>query len=208
MARTLLKLAAVGLALWWAAGDLDGSVEVIAGDAGALADSISSRVGRLLTATLAAMASVAALDLLWVRFSHARKLRMSRQEMRDEIKESEGDPFLKARRLQVARARSRRRMLDAVPKATVVITNPTHYAVALAYERGRDAAPRVTAKGVDAMAARIRAAAEKHGVPIVPNPPLARALWRLDDDAEVPEEHFKAVAEIIAFVWRLRARTP
>ncbi len=128
--------------------------------------------------------------------------------MRDEIKESEGDPFLKARRLQVARARSRRRMLDAVPKATVVITNPTHYAVALAYERGRDAAPRITAKGVDAMAARIRAAAETHGVPIVPNPPLARALWRLDHDAEVPEEHFKAVAEIIAFVWRLRTRAP
>jgi flagellar biosynthetic protein FlhB len=88
-----------------------------------------------------------------------------------------------------------------VPRAAVVVTNPTHYAVALSYEGG-DAAPRVVAKGVDAMAARIRAAAEEAGVPLVANPPLARALWRLEVDAEIPAEHYQAVAEIIAFVWR------
>jgi len=95
-------------------------------------------------------------------------------------------------------------MLAAVPKATVVITNPTHYAVALAYERGTQAAPRVVAKGMDEVAARIREAATTHGVPLVSNPPLARALHQLPLDAEVPAEHFKAVAEIIAYVWRLR----
>ncbi len=95
-------------------------------------------------------------------------------------------------------------MLAEVAKAAVVITNPTHYAVALAYEQGQAAPPRVVAKGVDAMAARIRGAAAEHGVPIVPNPPLARALWRLEVDTEIPAEHWQAVAEIIAYVLRLR----
>ena len=91
-----------------------------------------------------------------------------------------------------------------MPTATVVVTNPTHYAVALAYERGKDAAPRVVAKGADLMAARIRAAADKHGVPILSNPPLARALYLVEEEAAIPAEHFQAVAEVIAFVWRLR----
>jgi flagellar biosynthetic protein FlhB len=91
-----------------------------------------------------------------------------------------------------------------VAKATVVVTNPTHYAVALAYDRGKDAAPRIIARGVDALAARMREAADKHGVPIIPNPPLARALYRLPEDAQIPAEHFRAVAEIIALVWKLK----
>ena len=91
-----------------------------------------------------------------------------------------------------------------MPKATVVVTNPTHYAIALAYDRGANAAPRVVAKGVDEIAARIRAVAKESGVPLVPNPPLARALYKVELDAEIPAEHFKAVAEIIAYVWRLR----
>ena len=97
-------------------------------------------------------------------------------------------------------------MLAAVGQATVVITNPTHFAVALAYERGGQAAPRVVAKGVDEAAARIRAAAEKAGVPLVANPPLARALYLVKLDAEVPAEHFRLVAEVIAYVWRLRGQ--
>ena len=102
--------------------------------------------------------------------------------------------------------RARRRMLAQVAKATVVITNPTHYAVALAYERGENAAPRVVAKGVDAVAARIREEAQRHRVPLVANPPLARALHRVELDAEIPAEFFQAVAEIVAYVWRLRGR--
>jgi flagellar biosynthetic protein FlhB len=97
-------------------------------------------------------------------------------------------------------------MLAAVPKATVVVTNPTHYAVALAYDRAKNAAPRVVAKGVDLMAIRIRELAAANSVPVVANPPLARALYRLDIDTDIPPEHYKAVAEIIAYVWRLRSR--
>ena len=94
-------------------------------------------------------------------------------------------------------------MLAAVPKATVVITNPTHYAVALAYDRAKHAAPRVVAKGVDSLAARIREAAEANRVPVVANPPLARALYQVELDADIPAEHYQAVAAIIAYVWRL-----
>jgi flagellar biosynthetic protein FlhB len=202
--RTLLKLGAVGAAIWWGAGDLAGLAGAASQDTGALAGEIAARLGRLLSATLAAMAGIAVLDLAWTRISHARRLRMSREDIRQETRESEGDPHFKARRQQIMRTRGRRRMMAAVPTATVVVTNPTHYAVALSYERGKDAAPRLVAKGTDALAARIRALAEEHGVPIVPNPPLARALWRLEPDTEIPEEHFKAVAEVIAFVLRLR----
>lgn len=202
--RTVLKLGTIGSALWWAAGDpleLGASFALGAPD---LAASVATLLGRLLTATLAAMALIAGLDMLWVRLRYARRLRMSRQEMKEEMRESEGDPQLRARRRQIQRTRSRRRMLAEVPKATVVVTNPTHYAVALAYERGKDAAPRIVAKGVDTLAARIREVADQHGVPIVPNPPLARALYRLPEEAEIPPEHFKAVAEVIAFVMRLK----
>ena len=120
----------------------------------------------------------------------------------------EGDPHIKSKIKQMRMARARRRMMAAVAKATVVVTNPTHYAVALVYERGSRAAPKVVAKGMDEVAARIREEAQKHGIPLIPNPPLARALHALPLDAEVPAEHFKAVAEIIAFIWRLKMRAP
>ena len=132
---------------------------------------------------------------------------MSREDLKDEARDAEGDPRVKGRLRQLRQARAKRRMMAAVGKATVVITNPTHYAVALAYERGTQAAPRVVAKGVDEVAARIRAAAEKAGVPLVANPPLARALYLVALDAEVPAEHFRMVAEVIAYVWRLRQRS-
>ena len=160
----------------------------------------------LLLAVLAIQAAIAIGDLLWMRFRHASRLRMSRQEVREEQKETEGDPKIKLRIRQIRLQRARRRMLAAVPKATVVITNPTHYAVALAYDRAKNAAPRVVAKGVDSLAARIREVAEAHRVPLVANPPLARALHRVEVDTEIPAEHFQAVAEIIAYVWRLRGQ--
>jgi flagellar biosynthetic protein FlhB len=131
---------------------------------------------------------------------------MTRQELREEVKESEGDPMIKGRIRSLRMARARRRMMAAVPKAAVVITNPTHYAVALAYDENSQAAPKVVAKGAEAVAARIRALAEESGVPLVSNPPLARALFKLELDTEIPAEHYQAVAEIIAYVWRLRGR--
>jgi flagellar biosynthetic protein FlhB len=204
LARALAKVAVIAGALWWSAGSAEDIAATLSGGPEALTEAVTNRLGSVLSAALAATAGIAALDVLWVRFSHARKLRMSRQELRDEAKESDGDPHLRARRRQIMRQRSRRRTLSATAKATVVITNPTHYAVALVYERGRDAAPRIVAKGVDALAARMRETAREHDVPIVPNPPLARALYKLDEDMPIPEEHFRAVAEVIAFVWRLR----
>lgn len=205
--RSLIKLGLVGGALWMALGDLDALQAALHQPAGAMLLVAASHAGRLAVAALIAFAAIAGLDLLWVRFRHLRMLRMSRQDLREEQKEAEGDPHLRAKRRQIRESRSRSRMMAEVPRAAVVITNPTHYAVALAYAGG-DAAPKVVAKGADEVAARIRAAAEDAGVPLVSNPPLARALHRLDLDAEIPAEHYQAVAEIIAFVWRRAGAAP
>jgi flagellar biosynthetic protein FlhB len=160
----------------------------------------------VLIAVLLAQTVIAAADLLWVRLHHAKTMRMSRQDIRDGHKETDGDPKVKMWFRQLRMKRARRRMLAAVPKATAVITNPTHYAVALVYDRAKTAAPRVVAKGVDSMAARIREVPETNRVPLVVNPPLTRALHRVELATDIPAEHYKAVAEIIAYVWRLSRR--
>jgi flagellar biosynthetic protein FlhB len=206
--RSFGKLALVGLAIWWV---LPTEPSLLAGlpfqGMAALLDHTGDLTMRVLLATIAAQTVIAVADTGWVRFRHARQLRMSRQDMRDELKDTEGDPQIRARIRQIRQQRARRRMLAAVPEATVVVTNPTHYAVALAYDRATNAAPRVVAKGVDSMAARIREMAEVHRVPVVANPPLARALYRVELDDEIPAEHYPAVAEIVAYVWRLGQRT-
>jgi flagellar biosynthetic protein FlhB len=129
---------------------------------------------------------------------------MSLREMKDEFKDTEGDPHIKSRFRQLRIEKSKKRMMAAVPKATVVVTNPTHFAVALQYERGMNA-PICVAKGVDALALRIREVAGKHGVTVIENPPLARVLYAtVDIDQEIPAEHYKAVAEVIGYVMKLR----
>jgi flagellar biosynthetic protein FlhB len=134
-------------------------------------------------------------------------MRMSKQEQRDEYKETEGDPFIKGKLRQIRTQRARKRMMAAVPKASVVITNPTHFAVALQYEMASAGAPRVVAKGADLIAARIRELARQHNVPVVENPPVARALYAaVEIDQEIPPEHYKAVAEIISYVLRLKGK--
>ncbi len=165
---------------------------------------IQSQARALIIPLVGAQLVIAAGDLAWVRWQHAKRLRMSRQEQRDEQKESDGNPQVKQRLRQLARLRGRRRMMAAVAKATVVVTNPTHYAVALLYERGSASAPRVVGKGADEIAARIRELAALNKIPTVANAPLARALYRVELDTEIPAEHFKAVAEIVAYVWRLQ----
>ena len=160
----------------------------------------------LLLLLLGAQTAIAGADFAWERVRHSRQLRMSHQELRDEHKESEGNPQVKQRLRQLARSRARRRMMQEIPKAAVIITNPTHFAVALTYERGGQGAPRLVAKGADEVAARIREMAREHRIPIIANPPLARALYRVELDTEIPAEHFRAVAEIIAYVWRMRAQ--
>jgi flagellar biosynthetic protein FlhB len=204
-AKSVLKIAVVSWAGWQSIGAaLPELRQAMGWNAATLAARVGQHMVGILLAMLAAQAVIATLDVLYVRLRHVRGLRMSRQEVQDEHKEQEGNPHIKRRIRQIRIQRARRRMLKAVPKAAVVITNPTHYAVALAYDRGQGGAPRVVAKGVDSMAARIRELAQDNRVPLVANPPLAHALHRVELDAEIPAEHYKAVAEIIAYVWRLR----
>jgi flagellar biosynthetic protein FlhB len=203
--KSLAKLGVVGWAAWHAvAGAMPLLEQAPLWSPARLSDGMARLVLQLIAAMLVAQLLIALADLAFVRWQHARSLRMSRQELRDEAKEMEGDPQVKGRLKRLRLERSRRRMLAALPKATVVITNPTHYAVALSYARDGGGAPRLVAKGVDAMAARIREAARAHGVPVVENPPLARALYPMELDREIPEAFYKPVAEIIAYVWRLR----
>lgn len=145
------------------------------------------------------------IDVPYQLWHHAKKLRMSKEELKREHKESDGDPQLKGRIRSQQQAMARQRMMSKVPEADVIVTNPTHFAVALKYEEGRMAAPRVVAKGVDAVAARIRALGEEHGVPQLEAPPLARALYRhVDLDHEIPGELFTAVAEVLAWAFSIR----
>lgn len=161
-------------------------------------------VADALLAAALVQAAGAGLDLLVTRRRFQRDMGMSRAEIRQESREANGNPEIKARIRRLRAQRARRRMLRDVARATVVVTNPTHYAVALAYDAASGAAPRVVAKGVDDMAARIRAAATAHRVALVASPALARALYRVELEAEIPAELYKAVAELIAYVWRLR----
>ena len=164
---------------------------------------------RVLLVVLAVMTLIAGLDFLFQRLQHSKQLRMSKQELKDEFKQSEGDPMVRGRLRQIRMERARRRMMAAVPEADVVIANPTHFAVALAYEVGTVGAPRVTAKGMDHLALKIRELAEQHGIPVIENPPLARALFDgVALDQEIPEQHYKAVAEIIGYVLRLKGKLP
>jgi flagellar biosynthesis protein FlhB len=161
---------------------------------------------KLLGGVLAVYAFIAGADFLYQRFSWYNRQRMTKQEMKQEYKETEGSPEVKAKLRQLRARAAKKRMMAAVPKATVVVMNPTHYAVALRYETGM-AAPLCVAKGLDNVALRIRSLAEEHSVPVVENPPLARALYKaVDLDQEIPVEHYKAVAEVIGYVMRFRRR--
>jgi flagellar biosynthetic protein FlhB len=173
---------------------------------GAMAAYLFGLVVRVFGTAVAVLAVLAGADFLLQRQSWLKRQRMSVQELREEFKQSEGDPHVKARIRRLRLERSRRRMMAEVPGATVVIANPTHYAVALKYEAGMNA-PLCVAKGVDAVALRIRALAEEHRVAVVENPPLARTLYAaVELDAEVPQEHYRAVAEVIGYVMGVKRR--
>ncbi|MEA1937513.1 MAG: flagellar biosynthesis protein FlhB [Pseudomonadota bacterium] len=160
---------------------------------------------RMMGGVLGVMTVIAALDLLYQRFEFRKKLRMSRQEIKDEFKQTEGDPMVRARLRQLRMEKARRRMMQAVPNADVVITNPTHFAVALQYDMATMHAPILLAKGADAVAARIRTLALEHDIPIIEEPPLARAIFEsVELDEEIPPAHYKAVAEIISYVFKLK----
>lgn len=180
--------------------------ELITTDPAAMLPAVKWVSLKMLAAVLAVMGVVAVLDFAFQYFTWHKKQRMTLKELRDEYKQMEGDPAVKAKIRQLRAERGRKRMMANVPKASVVITNPTHFAVALQYEAGMGA-PVCLAKGVDAVALRIRAIAEENGIPIVENPPLARTLHAtVEVDAEIPQEHYKAVAKVIGFIMRSRQK--
>lgn len=164
---------------------------------------------RFLTGVVAVVTALALLDYFYQIYEHRKKLRMTQQEVRDEMRQSEGDPHIKARLRQIRTERARQRMMQAVPEADVVITNPTHYAIALQYNQDDMEAPKVVAKGMDEVAKRIREKAEECEIAIFENPPLARALFAAVDINEyIKPEHYHAVAEIIAFVLGIKKDRP
>jgi flagellar biosynthetic protein FlhB len=205
--KGLIKLVVVGAivaAVLWAERDRLESFATL--PPALLLGSILSLSLKLLGAVLSIYAVVAVGDFGYQRFSWNKRQRMSREEQKQEHKEQEGNPEVKGRMRQIRSQRLRKRMMAEVPKATVVIANPTHFAVALKYESGMPA-PICVAKGIDVLALRIRSVAEENGVPVIENPPLARALHAsVEIDDEIPVEHYKAVAEVIGFVLRLRRR--
>ncbi|HEX2592172.1 MAG TPA: flagellar biosynthesis protein FlhB [Rhizomicrobium sp.] len=208
LVKGLLKMGAVGIALWTVLWPERGRLEAVMGEAPSdIASDMIHLLIRILIAALIVLAAIAAADYGYVYFQFMRRNRMSKQEIKDEYKQTEGDPTVKAKIKQVRQERSRRRMMAAVPEATVIIANPTHFAVALKYESGVMAAPVCVAKGVDALALKIREVAEAHEVPVIENPPLARALYAsVEIDEAVPPEHYKAVAQVIGYVMRLTGK--
>jgi flagellar biosynthetic protein FlhB len=204
-AKGLFKLAALGavmtVVLWPERHRLEAMVRF---DPAALMGVTTGLTLHLLGAVVAMLAAVAIADYFFQYRQWYERQKMTLQEMKEEYKQSEGDPHIKGRIRQLRQQRMKKRMMASVPKASVVITNPTHYSVALAYDRGM-AAPVCVAKGVDNIAFKIREIAKQHDIPIVENVPLARSLYAtVDIDEEIPVEHYHAVAEVIGFVMRLK----
>ena len=206
--KGLFKIVIVGAAVWTQLWPERGGLEaVLQQSAAGIAGDMTHLLFKVLIASLVAMTAIAGADYLLQHFQFLKRNRMSKHEIKEEYRQTEGDPMIKARIRQIRQERAKRRMIAAVPGATVVIANPTHFAVALKYESGKTAAPICVAKGVDAMALRIREVAKEHGVPVVENPPLARALHAaVDLDEAIPPEHYKAVAQVIGYVLRLTGK--
>lgn len=204
-AKGLFKVIALGavmtVVLWPERHRLDAMVRF---DPAAIMGVTTGLTLKLLGAVVAMLAVVAIADYFFQYRTWFERQKMSLQEMKEEFKQSEGDPHIKGKIRQLRMQRMKKRMMAAVPRASVIITNPTHYSVALSYERGMSA-PICVAKGVDSIALKIREVAGKHDIPIVENVPLARALYAtVDIDEEIPVEHYHAVAEIIGYVMGLK----
>ena len=206
-AKGLAKIMLVGVGVWmvlW--GERDHLQAFAQMDVRALLPAVLVLTIKLMAGVLAIFAIIAIGDFGYQRFSWYQRQRMTKQELKDEYKNTEGNPEVKAKLRQLRAQRARSRMMAQVPKATVIITNPTHFAVALQYENGQGA-PVCLAKGVDAIALKIREVAGAHEIPIVENPPLARALYAtVEIDEEIPVEHYQAVAEVVGYVLRLKRR--
>ena len=206
LGKALLKLLFIGAVLALLLRHWQGALQ--ATGRGAVSAGIAQALGLLGQAALwfgSILALIGGLDALYQKYDHTKKLRMSRQEIKDEMKESEGSPEMKGRIRQVQMAQARRRMMEELPKADVVVVNPTHFAVALKYDDGRMGAPRVIAKGVDVLAQQIRLVAGSHRIPLVEAPPLARALYASTKlGQEIPAALYVAVAQVLVYVYQLK----
>lgn len=203
--KTVVKLLVIGYAAWGAVQDNSDRLAMLTlTHPGAAGGILASMVMNVVWKTIGVFIIIAAADYAYQRWSYRKGLRMSREEIKQEYKSSEGNPEIKSRLRQRARALAQGRMMQDVPKADVVLANPTHFAVALKYEPGM-ASPKVLARGADFIAQQIKKVAREHGVPVVENKPLAQALYSACEIGQsVPPELFKAVAEVLAFVYRLR----
>ncbi|HEY3799452.1 MAG TPA: flagellar biosynthesis protein FlhB [Caulobacteraceae bacterium] len=206
--RSFLKLVLTAGVAWWVLAPHRGDLPMLISlDPVSLLNYSANIARSLVFAVIALMAVLGGVDFLWQRQRFMERMKMTKEELKEDFKQSEGDPHVKARQRQIRNQRARRRMIQQVPKATVIIANPTHYAVALLYEAGETPAPQCVAKGVDAVALKIREIGEAAGVPVIEDPPLARALYAaVEIDQIIPHDHYEAVAKIIGFI--LAAKQP
>jgi flagellar biosynthetic protein FlhB len=206
-AKSVLKLSLMMLVAWLALSQLvPGLAELLLKTPGALVRWLASTTNGVLVKLLLVMVLVGLLDFAYVHWSFGRQMRMSRRELRDEHKQREGDPRIRSRLRELRNALLRRaRAVRKLPGADVLVTNPTHLAVAVAYRHGEMAAPKVLCKGSGELAQRMKALARRHGIPVVENRPLARELYRrIDEDNYVPEDLYPALARILLWVYDLR----
>jgi flagellar biosynthetic protein FlhB len=206
LVKAIVKIAVIGGAVVFSLTvDRDLIIDAMRMEPAHLPSLLLKLVIRLASVVCIPVVLIALADLAWSKFKWRRDMRMSRQELKEEHKQSEGDPFVKARLRSLALERSRKRMMAQVPRATMVIANPTHYAIALRYVRGEGGAPLVVAKGKDLVALKIREIAEAHGVPVLERPELARAMYNLVEvDQMIPSDFYRPVAELIHFLQNAR----
>lgn len=205
LVKSLAKVGLIGfIAYRTVAGEFEGALDLISMPPSGLLLFLGRVAFLVLLKSCGLLILLAILDYGFTRWEMEQKMKMTKQEVKEEFKETEGDPQVKGRIRSLQMAMARNRMMAEVPQADVVITNPTHYAVALSYKRDEMAAPTVVAKGADHLAAKIREIAKENEVPLVENKPVARALYKVELGESIPEDLFKAVAEILAYVYGLK----
>ena len=208
-AKSMTKIVIVSMIVAFVMqGEFFRSLDFMFMDPTLIAPDMTRLASKVIIVVLLCTATLAIADLLWTRYSWHADLRMSKQDIKDELKQSDGDPILKARQRSLARDRARRRMIAEVPRATLVIANPTHYAVALRYVREEGGAPVVIAKGQDLIALKIREIAEAHGIPVFEDPPLARSMFaQVSVDNFIPAVFYKAVAELVHRIYAVKSKS-
>lgn len=206
--KSIFKVALVALIAYWGIRSrFEEIILAIDKDIPQISLFISSLAFSVVIKITIAMILIAILDFMFQRWDHLEKLKMTKQEVKEEMKQYEGDPILKSRIRSIQREMSRKRMLQKVPEAEVVITNPTHFAIAISYNVEEDPAPKVLAKGADYIAQKIREVAKEHYIPIVENKPLAQALYKACEPGDfIPEDLFSAVAEVLSYVYKLKGK--